>query len=503
LFGRADIRKLATLLAIDCVLIALISAPGSAGDAHTHQHLHSAPRDLLAPLAADLEDGFPERHNGNGQKGSGGLAVAHYAGGIPIEGPAQASAPDARLYRLGINGWEPTMGVDSKGRIFYQARNSDLAPQVMRSTNSGDTWKKVSPMIAGAPAQPISLDPILHLDKDTDRVFTNNIPPDVTCQTLSFSDDAGGSWTNTAVCGHFDHQNIFSGPPPEGGDEPSGYPNVVYYCAINFGALAGSSAGSTCGRSLDGGLTWLHSGEPAFLTRTDQENDGLPWCDGAVGHGFVDERGTVYLPRVWCGEPYVAISHDEGFTWDQVKVSDMAGVAHEAGVAADSQGNIYYVWIADDRLPYLTISRDGGETWGEPMMIGRPGLKRASLAAIDIGADGKIATVYMGSTSSGKQDKWTWNGYITTTANALAARPTFYTGSVNTPKDPLTIKSCGTTRCATLGDFFDVTIGPDGTPWAAFVDGCKSANDCITEFENVGVRGEAIVGRLVGGPSLL
>lgn len=500
-----DLRKLAVVLVIDCVLIALLSVPGSATRAPTKRHFHTAPRDLLSSIAIDGDDGFPTRKNGNGQKGSGGRAIAHYPGGIPIDlASVKKSAPDARLYRLGINGWEPSMGVDSKGRIFYQARNADLAPQVVRSTNEGHTWKKVSPMIAGAPAQPLSLDPMLHLDKDTDRVFTNNIPPDVTCQTLSFSDDAGESWTNTGICGHFDHQNIFSGPPPEGGDQPTGYENVVYYCAINFGALAGSSAGSTCGRSLDGGLTWLHSGEPAFLTRTDQNNDGLPWCDGAVGHGFVDGRGTVYLPRVWCGEPYVAISHDEGFTWDQVKVTDMAGVAHEAGVVADAQGNIYYVWIADDRLPYLTISRDAGKTWGEPMMIGPPGLKRASLAAIDIGATGKIATVYMGSTSPGKkQEKWTWNGYITMTANALATRPTFYTSSVNTPKDPFTIQSCGTTRCATLGDFFDVTIAPDGTPWAAFVDGCKAPKDCITEFENIGVRGEAVVGRLVGGPSLL
>jgi hypothetical protein len=374
----------------------------------------------------------------------------------------------------------------------------------MRSTNEGHTWKKVSPMIAGAPAQPLSLDPILYLDEDTDRVFTNNIPPDISCQYVSFTDDAGDSWTNTGICGHFDHQTIFGGPPPEGGDEPSGYQNVLYYCAINLVMLAGTSTASTCSRSLDGGLTWIHTGQPAYLTETDQENDGLPWCDGAVGHGFVDDRGTVYLPRVWCGEPYVAISKDEGFTWERVKVAERGGVAHEAGVAADSQGNVYYTWIGTDRLPYLAISRDGGETWDDPMMIGAPKVRRSSLAAIDMGADGKIALTYVGSeTKSKKQEDWTWNGYITMTTDALAERPVFYTGTINTKRDPLTIQSCGTTRCATLGDFFDVVIGPDGTPWAAFVDGCASRNECITTFENVGVRGEAVVGRLVGGPSLL
>ena len=133
--------------------------------------------DPLAPLAG--QDGFPDRKNGDGQWHSGGRAVAHHAGGVPITDPTVTSkAPDGRFYRLGINGWEPTIGVDDKGRIFYQARNADLEPHVMRSTNEGHTWEIVSPTIAGAPAQPLSLDPILYLDKDTDRVFTNNIPPD-------------------------------------------------------------------------------------------------------------------------------------------------------------------------------------------------------------------------------------------------------------------------------------------------------------------------------------
>ena len=257
-----------------------------------------------------------------------GRAVAHHAGGdLVTDKGALAKAPDGRFFRLGINGWEPSMGVDSKGRIFYQARNADLRPQVMRSTNEGNTWEMVSPMIAGAPAQPISLDPVLYLDKDTDRVFTNNIPPDITCQPVSFTDDAGESWTTTGICGHFDHQNIFTGPPPEGGDEPSGYPNVVYYCAINLVMLSGTSTATTCGRSLDGGMTWLPTGEPAYLTPIPPRDDQTEtYCDGAVGHGFVGDDGTVFLPRVWCGQAFLSISKDEGFTWDAVQVADNGGI---------------------------------------------------------------------------------------------------------------------------------------------------------------------------------
>lgn len=503
------LKKLVPAIVVALMVSSLV--PGSAattaqehpGHGHGHRMLRSGmdPASLLQPN----EDGFPARKNGDGQWHSGGRAVAHHAGGARITDPAiTAQAPDARFYRLGINGWEPTIGVDDEGRVFYQARNADLEPHVVRSTNEGHTWEIVSPTVEGQPVQPLSLDPLLHLDKDTGRVFTNNIPPTLTCQPISFTDDAGETWTNTAICGHFDHQNIFSGPPPDGGDQPRDYPNVVYYCAINLVMLSGTSTATTCGRSLDGGLTWLPTGEPAYISPIGGNEEGSePWCDGAVGHGFVGDDGTVYLPRVWCGQPFVSISKDEGLTWDQVPVANNGGEGHEAGVAADGKGNLYFTWIAGNGLPYLAVSRNGGETWEEPMMIGPPGLKRSSLPAIDIGDDGKIAITYAGSETPGKKsDKWTWNGYITMTANALADEPVFYTGTMNAPSDPLHVGECGDIRCHSLGDFFDVSIGPDGTPWVAFVDACIHPRKCIPTFETVGVRGEAVVGRLVGGPKL-
>jgi hypothetical protein len=499
------LRKVAPVILAALVVTTLLPGGVASSRPHRHRGHHHLLQggDPLAPLAG--QDGFPDRKNGDGQKLSAGRAVAHYAGGVPItDNKIVSKAPDGRFYRLGINGWEPSMGVDSKGRIFYQARNADLRPQVMRSTNEGDTWEMVSPMIAGAPAQPISLDPVMYLDKDTDRVFTNNIPPDVTCQYVSFTDNAGESWTNTGICGHFDHQNIFTGPPPEGGDAPSGYPNVAYYCAINLVALSGTSTATTCGKSLDGGMTWLPSGEPAYITPIPPREDQTEtYCDGAVGHGFVGDDGTVFLPRVWCGQAFLSISKDEGFTWDSVQVAKNGGIGHEAGVAADSKGNVYYTWVAADKLPYLAVSRDNGETWGKPMMIGSPTLKRASLPAMDIGDDGKIAITYVGSETPGKdREKWKWNAYITMSANASAQEPVFYSGPVNAESHPLHIGNCGAIRCHTLGDFFDVVIAPDGTVWISFVDACFDPDNCIASFENIGVRGEAVVGRFVGGPKL-
>ncbi|MGH9198105.1 MAG: hypothetical protein ACRD1T_20525, partial [Acidimicrobiia bacterium] len=89
----------------------------------------------------------------------------------------------------------------------------------------------------------------------------------------------------------------------------------------------------------------------------------------------------------------------------------------------------------------------------------------------------------------------TWNGYLMVTDNPLAKAPIFYSGTVNDPKDPFVAGRCGPGRCQAVYDFIDVVIGPDGTAWGAFVDGCPGGS-CA------GGAGEAVVGRLVGGPRL-
>src|SRR3712207_8600404 len=59
--------------------------------------------------------------------------------------------------------------------------------------------------------------------------------------------------------------------------------------------------------------------------------------------------------------------------------------SHEAGVVTDDKGNVFYTWIAADRLPYLAVSRDGGESWSKPLMIGAPGVNESNLPGIAVG----------------------------------------------------------------------------------------------------------------------
>ncbi|MGH2734652.1 MAG: sialidase family protein [Actinomycetota bacterium] len=501
---------LTVALAAGAVTIGFRSTTTSDHDHRGAHHSHTM------PAALDFEDAVIGRGEGDeaGQKGSGGRAVVHRAGGKTVRSPRLTRmAPDARLHRTGYVSWEPTMGVTKRGTVVLNGMGETGEPLVIRSDDKGRTWK------TAFDGHGFTADPYLYVDPDTSRIFANDflIP---TCHLISTSDDEGKSWTTSppAACGHNeDHQTVFAGPPPKGEAEPEGYPNVVYICSIGGGASIASTA-SVCSRSLDGGTTFLPSGAPAFTDDPTKSGDyGVPGlCNGANGHGFVGSDGTVYLPRGWCGQPWLAISRDEGATWTRVQVAEngmpccakVEGTdgelfSHEAGVVADADDNVYYTWVAADRLPYLAISRDGGKTWGKPMMIGPPGIRETLLPGIDIGAKGRVVVQYMGSANSawdgheveGSYEDTTWNAYVTMTTRALADDPVFYSATINHPSEPLWRTECGPDpiRCA-WGDFLDVVVGPDGTPWSVAVDLCD-AKGC-------GGTGEAIIGRLVGGPSL-
>lgn len=484
-------------------------------------------------------------------------AVSHRAGG---EFLGERGDVRGRMDQVSAQAFEPTLGVTENGSVLYQAWTiglNEAPPRVLRSTDEGESWEDVSPKVGPLQRHRNSNDPYLHVDPDTSRVFTIdyqiNPVPTAVCHELSFTDDVDGTaeapdWTTTAVCGEADFQKLFTGPPVT--SPTVGYDNVVYVCAVNGGVeveIGIASVMTTCSKSLDGGLTFVPTGTPPF-TDDPEQTDGVGihgHCTGHAGPGDVGPDGTVYVPRGGCGQPELAISHDEGATWERVQVADngihrradpnAVGPSvgwefpnpQETAVAADEDGNVYYTWVARDRLPYLAVSTDGGESWGEPIMVAPPGLREANHSDIDVGATGQVALAYMGSENSpgppfpdeelqceeGNRFQntcvggsfaedpdeayadVTWNGYITVSDDVLTDEPRFLSAPVNDPSDPLVRGLCGPGGCPGAGDFFDVKIAPDGTPWAAFVDTCV-VDRCLGGLISPG--GEGIAGRLVG-----
>jgi hypothetical protein len=441
----------------------------------------------------------------DGHAGSGGAAVAHRAGGRVVRA---GNAPDARIYEVADRAIEPTLGITKKGDIFYTAAASTNGVDVLRSTDDGGTWENTSPRLpTGQKSHPITLDPYIYVDESTGRIF--NIDLMVACSNLSFSDDNGASWTtNPLACGRpvNDHQTLFSGPPAI--SPTPVFPEIVYYCWNDFGA------GSSCSKSLDGGVSWSVTGSPAFTGYDPNgEEQGFDnFCGGFHGHGVVGKDGTVYLPKEYCGQPWLGISTDEGATWTRVQVADNTteDLGSDTSVAVDAKGNLYYTYESGDQKLWLVTSTDGGEYWTKPKMVAAPGVKEVTLPTLDAGDPGKVAIAYMGSENSkfakcqpdcstADYEGVKWNGYITMTANALSDDPLFYSGTANAKSDPFYIGRCDfSNRCSPILDFIDVEISPDGTPWGAFVDACGPA--CATNGQNDG--GLAVVGRLVGGPRL-
>ncbi len=493
---------LATALAID--------DGKTRGGVRSGHHLHAGLRARLgfeAPLEPTVTPPAPRSMM------RGGRMMSHLAGAN--DGRAAAGSGGGRTIYTGATAFEPTMGIDSNANIFYQGAGyifGGSAPIVSVSHDGGRSWDEVTPQM-----HPHTFDPMLYVDTRTERVFTADLSG-FECTTVSHSDDVGESWTTSEACGLSDHQNVFAGPPVT--SSTVDYPNIVYMCAIDTGFGNPWSAVTSCLKSLDGGLTWVRTGAPAYTAdpRREDGNFGIPgFCDGDTGHGFVDSDGTVYLPRGWCGQPYLAISKNEGATWERMQVAgngmprthdESAQFEHEAAVAVDAKGNIYYFWTARNRLPYIAVSSDKGKTFSKPMMVGPPGLKEAWGPTIDVGDVGKIALGYVGSTNApggkspdgvGEEYDYlvTWNGYITTSVNALSRQPRFFSASVNRRSDPLLRGECGVVRCDVVYDFIDVVIGPDGRPWTSMVDGCPPPGDTCEIDPGLG-----FVGTVVGGPRL-
>ena len=445
---------------------------------------------------------------------AGSKAIAHRDQKKVSANPKYVGTP--KFFRHGLTSGEPTVGVTNDGAIFTPAFVTNTRVEVMRSTDQGKTWETASPNIAGRNTHVLTLDPYVYVDnrlsdKDSSRVFTIDLTVD--CSILSFSDDSGETWTtNPLACGRpvNDHQTLFVGPPAS--SPTIGYENIVYYCWNDV-------ASSACSKSLDGGLTFHPTGTPAFAG-VDPENEGFSLCGGLHGHGFVDSKGNVYLPRGYCGKAKLAISRDEGRTWEVHRVDGgaMEGDA-DPSVAVDEKGNIYYLFIGSDRMPYLTVSKNDGKKWSKPIAVAPPGVNEANLPSIDVGDPGKIAFLYMGSKNSPNKPRFgkgcqgecpstedykdtTWDAYMTVSYDALDANPTFYTTTANNPKDPLLRGTCGPGRCSGripgILDFLDLIIDPEGQPWAALVDECVLI--CTQGGGNDG--GEGVVSTIVGIPRL-
>lgn len=445
-------------------------------------------------------------------------AIATHVSGAP----AAASALIPCRFDTGTRAMEPSFAFTDDGRIVYQGWVLRDAlpggvppyPVVVRS-NDGVTWEDVSPL-----GHITTLDPVLHLDEWTGRVFSLNYvgQGSPSGSALSFSDDAGDHWITTPLGGYgFDGESIGTGPPVR--SRPIGYPNLVYYCT---GTTLGSSEPATtpiCSKSLDGGLTFLPTGRLPFPLLGDYDLFG-PWA----GNPIVGPDGTLYVPKRHDAQPQIAISEDEGLTWTRVVVATNGSSSQANRATVDRDGNVYYTWTAADHLPYVAYSRDRGRTWSPPIPLAPAGMNEAAIPRVAADEPGTVAVVYLGSTNApgappyypfcnvllsecegGAYAGVTWNGYISQIDDLFATDPIVRTATVNDPAEPLFVGGCSAEgACMANLDFLDVHFDREGRAWGAFVDDCAIARGFTPIFTRATPRcgdgvGLGILGALFPG----
>ncbi len=488
---------------------------------------YTARVDVLGTVAKTLQIAAEPRYLDSSQDLSAhyGSASAPSYVDIPSGPPPPVKVPTTKTVKdtnplvvsstyIGRKAAEPTLGVTPKGNAFITAGDFDgISPAnprtlIYTSSDGNKTWRNTSPLILGQPTPPATLDPYLYVDPVTGRIFNDDLT--LGCSFLQYSDDEGKTFSkgNPLACESpvDDHQTLVTGTPPAG-VTTNGYPRVVYYCVNKI-------ADVMCARSLDGGDTFLASGQPAFMG-IEQPQDGDPGagnpvvvCGGLHGHIVTDPAGRLFLPKGHCDQPWIAISEDAGQTFTQVRVNTMLAASHQTSVASDSAGNLYYTWFgAADLLPYMAVSKNHGKTWGPARLIAPPGVTAVNYPSIDVQAPGHFVMSFPGTTGKTATAARPWNYYVVATTNALDPLPTFHSTTANAISDPIHRGPC-LDRCAGMYDFIDVIVAPKTKElWAAGVDtctsvGCRTAEGPTLSAAQAANDAQGFAVRQLSGPGL-
>jgi hypothetical protein len=362
----------------------------------------------------------------------------------------------------------------------------DLNPGgLLLGRNAGAKWQPVRPLNRWWAGQ----DYQLHVDRDTNRVFYYSFHADQptaggvspaarapgTIVHLLSSGDEGRSWRHAELIGHTLAENarFATNRPTASGPKPTGYPNVAYFCA-NVGSIFVPAA-RACYRSLDAGATWAQTsilvkrGAPQHKQCGTQGEDFGP-LDG--GYPQAGPKGALYV-LIYCGgRTYLARSTDEAATFPilrEIKQAayTSAGLGVVVELRVDRNGTLYLVKQVGNGL-VLWTSRNEGRSWSRGLDLTAPEAAAVDTWFVAVRNPGQVAVAYYGK----RREQSTYDGFITSTRDALSANPTFVSARVNHTERPLKYGERIMGSPFALVDYIGVDIGPDGTPWAAFSKDC-------------------------------
>ena len=427
--------------------------------------------------------------------------------------PEQGKPPVADCIMTGYGAAEPSLAIASDGTIFYAPVFTPKGNGLIRSRDKGKTWDLIIPRFGNTECHS-RVQTYLYLDPATDRVFFHSsllrmFPPRLKRGfNLTWSDDQGDTWHHVKLeIEALDWLKVYAGPPAR--SETSDYPNIVYMSAptpISTRCWPGLFPKlQQVWRSLDGGNTWENAGCISLVPH----DHGLPRHEWIIfGSGVVAKDGTVYLgfrrgPRLG-----LAVSRDEGKTWE---VKDVPGsrllryfnilqigiingnYVFSEPLALDGEGNLYAIWPDDKDVLRMAYSRDGGHTWSAPVVVSAPEVKHVRYHAMTVREPGRVAIAYYGSPNG-----LHYHGYIAESSDAFKEEPIFWSATVNDPSDPLyrygfNVGYLEMWFGGDLNEIVHIRYSPDGDIWASF---CKRMPPLI--LDRSWKRGEHAYSKLQG-----
>lgn len=408
---------------------------------------------------------------------------------------------------------EPTIGIPwDTDSVFYHSGATTY--RVTVDEGGEPTWTDVTP-----PYQvPFNLDPMLHADPDTGRVWAGGLHGP--CSVMMHTDDDGETWVSAGnMCSgrDFDHQSIGSGPSTVPGADAV-YPHTQYYCA-QLGTIS-------CATSHDGGQTW-----GPFVTEETV-------CGGFHGHIRVSRvSGMMAVPVPACdGEVGMLTTHD-GLEYTAKTIPDSEewtnGFDPSLQFGRD-EGTLWYGQASENGI-HIAKSTDDGDSWetlGEGMDaeashyldVGQfhdPPVVSGTFADVQVGDDDRVAFSFIGleATPSAdvdfltsnqiyqcdeRQDELVWHYYVahtydggdTWTVETISDDPVQVGGVYDSVVD-------GSGDCRNLLDFNDMDIDSTGRVHIAWADGCVDECAATAEPDTEGYRAtELRLFRQTGGPTL-
>lgn len=412
------------------------------------------------------------------------LALGLIAPAPALFAAADPGAPVFSLSDTGYPAGEPTLGITANGCIFFQAtelRNYSSAPatsRVLRSCDRGSSWTVV------LEDPQAGFDSYVRVDPVTDRVL---LAKATSCLGLAASDDLGVSWEHRPYC---NETRLHDAPkltfaPWHDPAPPHTYAQALHVCWNGLNTY--------CSVSSDGGVTFSipHLAFPAVFASVDAYL-GLPGvCSGVPSKVASAPDGTIYVSREFCGQPWIAVSTDNGTTWLPRPVSFGARVSppvvqNAVHVAVAPDGSVFVAWPGTDGHHHVARSADQGLTWTEES-VSPPDVRSVQLPVIVAGAGG-VATAYIGTRDTdlpaGDAPQGTrWAMFLSYSRNPADPAPTWSTVQITPDTDPILIgcfrrysiftpahinpdpanpvRSC-TSDPGRLLDFNDLLFSPDG-----------------------------------------